>query len=321
MLKKIRIGLMAAFAVYLVTFRLVLEPHSEANWATYFLVHNSFLLVLAWCVLMAALHIRAWRFSLGWVGMLCAALVVAGHPSCGSEPEPMGDPLRILTYNVAHFDLDKPGVLKVMRESKADILFVQEACKPEEQKATGEMLCKEMGGYQYVVASSNMIVSRYPIELTKVYDMPTKWPTKKFPEAIVHSPLGPIRVMCVHMEPSWVEKMPPDFGHYAPVVGKVVQDRRAQARIVLEALRGSKEPVIVAGDFNGSAGSEVIRQFGDDFTDVFAATEKGFGMTLLAKMPYKRIDYVWERGLTPMRAEVINSTASDHRPVLAVVER
>ena len=73
------------------------------------------------------------------------------------------------------------------------------------------------------------------------------------------------------------------------------------------------------GDFNGPAGSESILRFEKYFTDSFAATERGFGNTILAKMPYKRIDYVWVRGLTPIQSEVVDSVASDHRPVLTVV--
>lgn len=308
------------FGLYLLTFFFWIDRHSETNWLTYFLTESGFLPGLAFCLLMAIVSVRRFRFTLIWLGLLGLEVLVGGHPSFGSRPDIAADKtVRVMTYNVAHFDLDRPGVIEDMRQADADLIFIQEACKPEEQKAVGEMLCKELKGYQFVSASSNMILSRLPIKFEKFLNVPTKWPVKQFPIATVQSPLGPIRVISVHMEPSWVEKMPPDFGEYIPVVSKVVRDRQAQVDLLMASLRPSKIPVIMAGDFNGTPGSESIRRLSDYFTDSYATTERGFGMSLLAKLPYKRIDYVWTRGLTPLQTEVVKSMASDHMPVVAVI--
>lgn len=268
---------------------------------------------------MAILSIRNWRFILVWVGLLALSVVLVGRPSFGSRPAAQGKTLKVLTYNVAHFGLDKAGVMKVLTDSDADIICLQEACRPEAQKQTGEALCREMKGYHYVSGSSNMILSRHTITLVRSVDVPTKWPTKEFPEALVETPLGKVRVMSVHLEPSWVSSFPPNMAEYVPTIAKVVSDRRAQIDIVLAAMRPSKEPIVLAGDFNGPASSESIQRLGAYFTDCYGATEKGFGNTLMAKYPYKRIDYVWTRNLIPISTEVLDSTASDHCPVLTIL--
>jgi len=321
-LKWPRIILPILFAVYLVAFQFWIAPKSEASWVTYFLVENGFLLTLAFCVLMTLLSVRKWQFFLVWILLTGGEIFIAGRPSFGSRPvDAPAKTLRVLTYNVAHYNIDRPAAIQVMRDSQADLIFIQEACKLDSQKEEGEALCKELKGYTFVVSSTNMILSKHPIKLERSLDVPTKWPVKQYPQAMVTTPLGKIRVMCVHMEPSWVGGFPPQFSEYIPVISKVVQDRRAQVDLLFAALRPSKEPVIMAGDFNGPPGSESLYRISQHFTDCYSATERGFGFTLLPKLPYKRIDYVWTRGLTPLQSEVINSKASDHMPVLTTLGR
>jgi endonuclease/exonuclease/phosphatase (EEP) superfamily protein YafD len=124
-------------------------------------------------------------------------------------------------------------------------------------------------------------------------------------------------VICVHLEPSWVAGWPPDLANWNSVLSQVVKDRRSQAEMVLARVRLSKEPVVVAGDFNGPPYTEVPTKFRAEMADSFAATGAGCGMTLLPRLPYQRIDFAFVRGLKPMYAEVIDSNASDHRPFLA----
>lgn len=312
--------LLGITAAYVLVLRFVLGPRSESNWITYFLVHEGFLHLLAFCVLMAILSLRHLKLTLGWIGLFVAVGLLLGAPSFGSRPvDNAGKKLRVLTYNVAHFSLNRPEVEKILRDSNADIIFLQEVSRGDQLATSGDDLCLKMPGYKWVGASSNMIVSRHPIKLERVLNVPTKWPTKEFPVAMIDSPLGKLRVMCVHMEPSWVLGGSLDTKEIVPVLSKVAADRRAQIDLVLAALKPSREPVILAGDFNGPPSSESIMRIANVFTDCFATTEKGFGMSLLASLPYKRIDYVFERGLTPQSSEVIESRASDHKPILTVL--
>ncbi len=320
MKKRIRIILPLLFAIFLASYHFVFEPNSDSNWLIYGLIEGQFVFAPL-CLLIAILSFKNWRFILLWLCLGGVTFVLIGHPSWGTRPTTSGKTLKVLTYNVAGFEVDKPGVMKVLKESNADIICLQEACKIGKIQQAGEALSKELRGYYWSGASTNLILSRYPLSEEDVLKVPTKWPTKEFPTAVVESPLGKIRVMCVHMEPSWISPWSQGLGNTATVLSKVCDDRRAQGDLIMASLRPSKEPVLLVGDFNGPAGSESILRFEKHFTDSFAATERGFGNTILAKMPYKRIDYVWVRGLTPIQSEVVDSVASDHRAVMTVVGR
>ena len=82
-----------------------------------------------------------------------------------------------------------------------------------------------------------------------------------------------------------------------------------------------KEPgiaTIVAGDFNTLPHGRTHRMMRKYLTDCFAATATGFGLTLPAVFPLKRLDYIYVgRGLRPLKTWVSNTIASDHRAVVA----
>jgi endonuclease/exonuclease/phosphatase family metal-dependent hydrolase len=99
------------------------------------------------------------------------------------------------------------------------------------------------------------------------------------------------------------------------------EDTLKQIRAALGFI-GDRTPASFGGDFNAEDGSPVAQ----------AVRAAGFedGFTLLGQVPPppsdpavdpdQRIDYVWLRGLTPTRAWVADSLASDHRMVVTEIE-
>jgi endonuclease/exonuclease/phosphatase (EEP) superfamily protein YafD len=322
MWKRIRKIVPLLYGIYLLALRFVLEPLSDTNWLIYILVHDLRLFQIPFCLLIALICIKNRGLLLTWIALALMTVGLIGHPAWGSRPASTPTKsLKILTYNVANFGVDKSGVMKVIKESNADIICLQEACAIGYVGQAGRALSKELKGYYWTGASTNMILSRYPLKAERPLNVPTKWPTKEFPVAVVDSPLGKVRVMCVHMEPDWNAGWPPELHNLTGVLSKVCVDRQAQIDLILASLRPAKEPTLLVGDFNGPAGSEAIVRIGEFFTDSYATTEKGLGNTILAKLPFKRIDYVWCRGLVPVQTDVLDSLASDHRAVLTVVSR
>jgi endonuclease/exonuclease/phosphatase (EEP) superfamily protein YafD len=53
------------------------------------------------------------------------------------------------------------------------------------------------------------------------------------------------------------------------------------------------------------------------FVDSFVALGLGSPPTNPSIEPRKRIDFVWLRGLVPVAAQVFDSLASNHRPVVS----
>ncbi|UCF59737.1 MAG: endonuclease/exonuclease/phosphatase family protein [Anaerolineaceae bacterium] len=94
-------------------------------------------------------------------------------------------------------------------------------------------------------------------------------------------------------------------------------------RQITEALQfiGENSPATFGGDFNARPNSPVTMAIEEaDFIDPFVALDiKPAPATSPAINPKGRIDFVWLRDLTPLRAWVSDSLASDHRMVVVEV--
>ena len=77
--------------------------------------------------------------------------------------------------------------------------------------------------------------------------------------------------------------------------------------------------VAFAGDLNATPESAVYQRLESiGLIDPFVALDVARPPTSPSENPQERIDYVWLRGIEPVRADVMDSIASDHR--LVVVE-
>ena len=86
-------------------------------------------------------------------------------------------------------------------------------------------------------------------------------------------------------------------------------------------------PVIICGDFNDIPLGRTHTNMLENFKDVWEELKSNEGFTYPADNPIKRIDYIFYANsdqnnykLTPISADVINSDASDHLPVVAEFE-
>ncbi len=78
-------------------------------------------------------------------------------------------------------------------------------------------------------------------------------------------------------------------------------------------------PVIFCGDFNDFPGSRTHEKMKEDFVDAWEAAGEGDGFTFPSDEPDRRIDYVFlsRKGtLHPAGARVVDTRASDHRPLV-----
>lgn len=95
-------------------------------------------------------------------------------------------------------------------------------------------------------------------------------------------------------------------------------ERLAQIAAVRAALDRAGEPVVLLGDLNATPDAPEIDRLTETLVDVWAATGVGRGYTFDAATPHARIDYVMASPtLAPRGAGVIDTDASDHRPVVA----
>jgi endonuclease/exonuclease/phosphatase family metal-dependent hydrolase len=96
--------------------------------------------------------------------------------------------------------------------------------------------------------------------------------------------------------------------------------RRLQAEAIAAEAARSPHPVIIAGDTNMPALSNILGSTLGRFTDGFAAMGRGFGYTYPADRPWMRIDRILvDDRLRFRRFDTVGGDASDHWAVYAVI--
>jgi len=79
--------------------------------------------------------------------------------------------------------------------------------------------------------------------------------------------------------------------------------------------------VVLGGDLNAEPDAVEIRALDLYLTDPWETCGEGPGYTFRADEPVRRIDYLLLRGVRCIRARVLESTVSDHRPLVVDVVR
>ena len=250
--------------------------------------------------------------------LLAALLIPTGAPAL--QP---GDELRVLTYNIKHgrgndnvVDLERTAA--VIRTQKPDIVGLQEVDDRAERSgrvaeaahlgkllelnhAFGRFMDYQGGAYGMA------ILSRFPIEATEDVRLPDGNEPRVALSVRVKLPDGqPLTVVNVHFD--WVR----DDGF-----------RFAQAEALTKYLDALKTPYVLLGDFNDVPESRTLALFKSRAGEAVKPERDRF--TYSSTEPSKEIDYIFFAPAPAWRAREVRvideRVASDHRPVLAVLER
>lgn len=238
-------------------------------------------------------------------------------------------PLRVLVYNI-HAGKDAKGVdnlarvAQIVRGTHADVVLLQEVDKGTTRSGKVDQVAELMRltgyngafgktldyqGGDYGIA----ILSRWPIVSDTLIHLPVEPPQFRSNvsyeprgalRVVIQSPLGILRVVNTHIDASREDTY-----------------RLQEAKTVLAiggALRDSSGTTFIGGDLNSEPESAVIALFAPaGWRDGFRECGKGNGLSYPDDAPVKRIDYLMMTGRTRCTfAEVLNTNASDHRPVL-----
>ena len=249
--------------------------------------------------------------GIGWLFGLSSA---SGH----IPPPP--DTLRILANNTHHgagLDgvLDRERIASVIRSVDPDVVALQEVDQGVERTdrvvqagAYGSLTGMEavFGAFmEYQGGRYGMaLLSRHPI---------LSWENHRLPPGA--EPRSALTAR-IRMPASGREVVVAGIHFY-----RTEEERMAQARRTAEILEPHTVPVLLAGDFNSLPGSPVMELLAQGW----AVPEKeGPRYTFPADEPAREIDFILVRphdGFRVLEYRVLEDpVASDHRPVLMVVE-
>lgn len=222
--------------------------------------------------------------------------------------------LRILAYNIRHGEgmdsvINLKRVAELISELEPDIVALQEIDSAVERTfivdqiaVLGEItgMHAAFGGFfDYQGGRYGMgILSRYPILAYENHRLPDG--------------LEPRTALAARIDVNGTELVVVGIHLYA-----TDEERLAQAKRLIELLQGETAPVILAGDFNSTADSEVMALFARPWQ----IPDKGDdNLTFPSDAPDREIDYVIYRPAD--RFEVIGHwpvdepLVSDHRPLI-----
>lgn len=289
-----------------------------ASWMV--MMWSPYWLALAAPSALLCLGARRWGMVLLHSGLTAAFLFLGGHYQVRSPLRPAGQGagIKVMSYNVkgglvAGID----AVASVIRQESPDVVLLQECWKGPIAKTLGDRL----EGYTIVGEGSRLIATRLPV---------TSWNTHRLleesrygmTEALIETAQGPMVFMTIH-QPSYnlrsaMVKGPQVGLRYPGMVTywqtKLLKEMKAE---VQEAQK--QHPVILGGDFNCPPIGPRYDILDEVLDDSFAQAGSGFNLTFPSTIPGISIDRIWiDPRLTSRESRVVESEASDHRPLVTV---
>lgn len=238
-------------------------------------------------------------------------------------------PLRVLCYNIHYGQgmdgaYDIPRLAAVINQAQPDLVALQEvdvgvlrSGRVHQAQALGRLtgMAVRFGPTQHYEGGlfGNAVLTRLPILDVAIHPLPY---TDSTPERTTY-PRGAIAVVVRAPCGQSVRFVSTHFQHNVP------EDRVEEAKAIngLFADPGDPLPTILAGDINAVPDSEPVQILQQRWTN---ASDDPPAPSVPSVKPTSRIDYIFYRPQTRFRlvqAEVIDEAmASDHRPVLAVLE-
>ena len=259
--------------------------------------------------------------------LVALALLV---PACAGNT-PSATRVRVMTYNI-HAGKDAQRVENLARvaaiidSADADVVLLQEVDRRTQRSGRIDHFAElrrltgmhgvfgkslDFQGGEYGIA----VLSRWPLDSIAAVSLKVDPPQERSGagyearialHVVVRSPAGRFHLVNTHLDAS-------GQGTY----------RRQE---LIAALAHMKEavpaegPLLFGGDLNARPTTDEIAAIGFALTDAFAACGSGAGQTFPADAPDRRIDYIFYRRARCHEARVINTQASDHRPMLAIME-
>jgi endonuclease/exonuclease/phosphatase family metal-dependent hydrolase len=231
--------------------------------------------------------------------------------------------LKVVSYNIHHGagvdkKLDLERIAKLIAEQEPDLVALQEVDK-NCKRSGNQDLAAELGrltgmglafgkfmdfqGGEYGLA----ILSRLPILDTVRYQLPEGSEPRCSLEVKVEVEglSEPLSFVCIHND--WK-----DDGI-----------RVAQVEALLDGLKSHRNPIMLAGDFNGERSDASMELLREDGWEILEKNDGTLSKTFPSGEPRVEIDYFVIKGFPEVKVDHTvgkEKVASDHRPIHAVLE-
>lgn len=253
------------------------------------------------------------------IAVVCVSCLVGCRSLPVADFSPAQPRLKVLTWNVNCGSERKEAAIRILAESGADVVCLQET-DPAWCKALDEALASRYPHrllLPYAGVAGISVLSRLDFRDTGILAPEAGWFPALWVE--VRSPLGPVHVLNVHLRPTLSDRGTVTL----PAYFEVPPIRAQEIRGFLQSMPPDRL-LVVAGDFNeGDGGRAVDWLRGEGFTDALSCFDRGSSTWRYQVGPVPisgRFDHVLvRRPLTTSGAQVLESDVNDHRPVLAVV--
>ena len=252
---------------------------------------------------------RRWRITAA-AGVLLAVCVSLAVPSLLRHTvSPAPDDLVVMSANLEYGGADARSLVTAAREHRVDVLVLLEITPAavERLKAAGlDALLPESAGRSSEDASGTMIRGRTPLSLLDSGLGHTTPDAFDEPVVLLHRPAGNVVLRAVH-------SLPPSPWGSADWRSGLGDLQRWRERQLVD------QPLVMAGDFNSSAGHPAFRRVAGTMTDAHRAAGQGWVRTWPQSRrllrPFIQLDHVLVRGLDVVDAGVVQLPGTDHAAV------
>jgi len=249
------------------------------------------------------------------IRLVAAAVVAIGLLLGGPDVATAQSTLRVAAWNIKHGrgmdgEVDLERIADVLRDLDADVITLQEVDDRTERTGGVDQVAVLAQLLGYVGSHGphrayqggwygNAILTRVPIAAVRTHPIPAaSGSALSVHEVELESGIS---VVSVHLAGT-----PPE--------------RMAQAASVTARFATSDRPIVLAGDFNGRPDGPVLELLGQGWQVI---EKTGSPLTFPADAPDREIDFILVSAGADMEViehrVVDEATASDHRPILAVL--
>ncbi|AUG75678.1 hypothetical protein CFP65_0729 [Kitasatospora sp. MMS16-BH015] len=215
--------------------------------------------------------------------------------------------LTVVTHNVAAANTDVAGTVRMLLDSGADLIALEELSSALEPQYRHGLAA----AYPYHAAGhgSDGLWSKYPLTEGTLATGPDGQTTTTVFRSVASTPKGEVAVYVGHLDSVRVT-----FGK-----GFGAQFRDRSIKTLGAALKAEPlDRVLLMGDLNGSLTDRAFAPLTDQLTAAQEVAGAGFGFTWPSAFPAVRIDHILSKGrLTPTDSWVLPADGSDHLAVAA----